>query len=136
MCRAARSLRNRTPELIHQRRLNVSIDTSNIKWIAACATGDIDEEDVIRFDHDGASYALYRIDEGFFASDGWCTHEHAHLADGFVVNGEIECPLHQGRFDIITGKPMSPPVCVHLKTHPVRVENGEVLLGVAQKDAS
>jgi 3-phenylpropionate/trans-cinnamate dioxygenase ferredoxin subunit len=47
-----------------------------------------------------------------------------------VLNREIECPLHQGRFDIPTGKPKSPPVCVHLKTYPVRIERGEVLLGV------
>ena len=114
----------------------MAIETSSLKWIVACATDDIDEEDVIRFDHEGASYAVYRIDGGFFASDGWCTHERAHLADGFVVNREIECPLHQGRFDIPSGKPKSPPVCVQLKTHPVRVENGQVLLGVPGQDAS
>lgn len=112
----------------------MSVETNNIKWVVACATGDIDEEDVIRFDHEGASYAVYRIDEGFFASDGWCTHEGAHLADGFVVNGEIECPRHQGRFDIPSGTPKSPPVCVQLTTYPVRVENGEVLLGVPAQD--
>jgi 3-phenylpropionate/trans-cinnamate dioxygenase ferredoxin subunit len=108
----------------------VTVETNNLKWVVACATGDIDEEDVIRFDHAGASYAVYRIAEGFFASDGWCTHEQAHLADGFVVNGEIECPLHQGRFDIISGKPLSPPVCVKLKTYPVRVDGHSVLIGL------
>lgn len=108
----------------------MGVETNDIEWVVACATGDIDEEDVIRFDHAGASYAVYRIAEGFFASDGWCTHERAHLADGFVLAREIECPLHQGRFDIPSGKPKSPPVCVHLKTYPVRVEGGEVLLGV------
>ncbi|SOE94785.1 3-phenylpropionate/trans-cinnamate dioxygenase ferredoxin subunit [Burkholderia sp. D7] len=108
----------------------MAVETNDIEWVAACAASEIAEEDVIRFDHAGASYAVYRIAEGFFASDGWCTHERAHLADGFVLNREIECPLHQGRFDIPTGKPKSPPVCVHLKTYPVRIEGGEVLLGV------
>jgi 3-phenylpropionate/trans-cinnamate dioxygenase ferredoxin subunit len=114
----------------------MSVETKTVNWVAACATGDIDEEDVIRFDHAGASYAVYRISDGFYASDGWCTHEQAHLADGFVVDREIECPLHQGRFDIPSGKAMSPPVCVHLKTYPVRVEDGLVLLGVPAQEAS
>ncbi|MBN3755667.1 Rieske 2Fe-2S domain-containing protein [Paraburkholderia sp. Tr-20389] len=115
----------------------MSVETNaKIHWIAACAPDDIDEEDVMRFDHDGASYAVYRIADGYYASEGWCTHEKAHLADGFVVNREIECPLHQGRFDIPSGKAKSAPVCVHLKTYPVRVENGEVLLGLPVQDAS
>jgi MocE subfamily Rieske [2Fe-2S] domain protein len=108
----------------------VAVDTGNTKWVVACATDDIDEEDVLRFDHEGASYAVYRLAKGFHASDGWCTHEQAHLADGFVVNGEIECPLHQGRFDIVSGKPLSPPVCVKLQTYPVRVDGHNVLIGL------
>ncbi|MGA7776258.1 MAG: non-heme iron oxygenase ferredoxin subunit [Paraburkholderia sp.] len=108
----------------------MTVDTDNTKWVVACATDDIDEEDVLRFDHEGASFAVYRLEKGFHASDGWCTHEQAHLADGFVVNGEIECPLHQGRFDIVSGKPLSPPVCVKLKTYPVRVDGHSVLIGL------
>jgi 3-phenylpropionate/trans-cinnamate dioxygenase ferredoxin component len=129
-------VKSQPEENIRETETVMAIETSSLKWVVACATDDIDEEDVIRFDHDGASYAVYRIDGGYFASDGWCTHEHAHLADGFVVNREIECPLHQGRFDIVSGKPKSPPVCVQLKTHPVRVENGQVLLGIPAEDAS
>ncbi len=108
----------------------MAADTDNTTWVVACAVDDIDEEDVLRFDHEGASYAVYRLAKGFHASDGWCTHEQAHLADGFVVNGEIECPLHQGRFDIVSGKPLSPPVCVKLKTYPVRVDGRSVLIGL------
>ena len=78
-------------------------EIAHMKWVVACAVDDIEEEDVIRFDHGGATYAIYRLEKGFHASDGFCTHEQAHLADGFVVNGEIECPLHQGRFDIASG---------------------------------
>jgi 3-phenylpropionate/trans-cinnamate dioxygenase ferredoxin subunit len=112
----------------------VDFEADNIKWVVACAVDDIDEEDVMRFDHAGASYAIYRLAEGFYASDGWCTHEHAHLADGFVMDCEIECPLHQGRFDIQTGKPKSPPVCVQLRTYPARVEEGQVWLGLPVQD--
>lgn len=111
----------------------MSVQTENVKWVSACGVDDIDEEDVLRFDHAGATFAIYRIESGYFASDGWCTHERAHLADGFVIGGEIECPLHQGRFEIATGKPKSPPVCVHLKTYPVKVEGDRVLLALPEQ---
>ena len=45
-------------------------------WVEACDADDIDEEDVIRFDHGGRSFAIYRSpDDRFFATDGFCTHE-------------------------------------------------------------
>ena len=104
--------------------------TQTVVWIVACNADDIEEEDVLRFDRGEKSYAIYRIEQGFFASDGHCTHEDAHLADGFVLGDQIECPRHQGRFHVPTGKAVRAPVCNHLKTHPIRVEGGQVFVGV------
>jgi len=98
------------------------------EWIRVCAIDEIDEEDLIRFDHEGHSYAVYNTEKGFFATDGHCTHEEQHLEDGIVIGTVIECPLHQGRFDVTTGKALSAPVCVDLKTYPVKVEDGDVLI--------
>lgn len=72
-------------------------------WIEACEAGDIDEEDVIRFDHAGRTFAIYRSPEDdYFATDGLCTHEKVHLADGLVMDDIIECPKHNGRFNYKT----------------------------------
>ena len=101
-----------------------------LDWHVVGVVDDIDEEDVMRFDHGGETYAVYRIDEGFFASAGMCTHEAAHLADGFVIGDIIECPMHQGRFHIPSGKAKGAPVSVDLKTHPVKVEDGKILIGL------
>lgn len=101
------------------------------EWIEACATDDIDEEDLIRFDHGGRTYAIYRSpDDEFFCTDGLCTHEQVHLADGLVLGHLIECPKHNGQFDYRTGKAMRAPVCVDLKTHRTKVENGRVFIEV------
>jgi 3-phenylpropionate/trans-cinnamate dioxygenase ferredoxin subunit len=98
-------------------------------WVDACAADDIDEEDVIRFDRDGRTYAIYRTDDDrYFATDGLCTHEKVHLADGLVMGTIIECPKHNGRFDIRTGAAKGAPVCVDLKTYPAKVEGGRVFL--------
>jgi 3-phenylpropionate/trans-cinnamate dioxygenase ferredoxin subunit len=43
----------------------------------------------------------------------------------------IECPKHNATFDYRTGQAKRAPACVNLRTYPVRVENGRVLVGVA-----
>jgi 3-phenylpropionate/trans-cinnamate dioxygenase ferredoxin component len=101
------------------------------QWIKACAVGDIDLEDVKRFDHAGRTFAIYRSDDDrYFASDGLCTHEKVHLADGLVYDGIIECPMHNGRFDYRTGAAKGAPVCVNLVTYPVRLEAGAVMIDI------
>ena len=45
-----------------------------------------------------------------------------HLADGLVMDDIIECPKHNGRFNYKTGEAKGAPVCVNLKTYPVKVE--------------
>ncbi|WP_298612911.1 MocE family 2Fe-2S type ferredoxin [uncultured Thiothrix sp.] len=98
-------------------------------WIEVCAADEIDEEDVVRFDHGGQTFAIYRSPEDkYFATDGLCTHEKIHLADGLVMNDIIECPKHNGRFNYKTGAALGAPVCVNLKTYPVKVENATVYI--------
>jgi len=97
------------------------------QWIAACDVEDIDPEDVLRFDHGTRSFAIYRDPAGaFFATDGRCTHEAVHLADGLVMGDQIECPKHNGRFNYKTGAALRAPVCVNLTTYRVRVSGAVV----------
>ena len=111
-------------------------DTTTGAWIEACAKDDIEPEDVIRFDHDGRTYAIYRSpDDQFYATDGICTHEHAHLSDGLVMDEIIECPKHNGRFDYRTGEAKGAPVCINLKTFPVRLD-GERRVGAGVSGSS
>lgn len=102
----------------------------NDSWQRVGPADDIDEEDVARFDYDGRTFCIYNTDKGFFATDGHCTHEEQHLSEGLVVDNVIECPLHQGRFHIPTGKALSPPVCIDLKTYPVKIEDGIVFVQI------
>lgn len=74
-------------------------------WIDACRVDEIDREDVMRLDHDGRSFAVYRAVDGlFYCTDGMCTHEHVRLADDLLMDFEIECPRHNGLFDYGTGR--------------------------------
>jgi 3-phenylpropionate/trans-cinnamate dioxygenase ferredoxin subunit len=101
------------------------------KWVDAGAADAVDEEDVMQFNHGGNLYAIYRSPEDeYFATDGLCTHEQVELADGLVMGDIIECPMHNGRFNYKTGEAKGAPVCVNLKTYPVKIEAGRVLINL------
>ena len=107
----------------------------DVEWVDACAVDDVEADDVARFDRGEATYAIYRTeDERWFATDGLCTHQRVHLADGLLVDGVIECPKHNGRFDVTTGAALCAPVRVDLVTYPVRVEGDRVWLGLPRAD--
>ena len=100
-------------------------------WIEIGPISLLKKEDVIRFDHAGKTYAIYRTAHNtFHATDGICTHSNAHLADGLVKGTLIECPKHNGRFDIRDGSPQRRPACVALKTYDVREHNGQLQFNV------
>lgn len=101
-------------------------------WVPVDAAGQLQPGDVVRFDHEGRTFAIYRDEAGrLAATDGLCTHARVHLADGFVFGTEIECPKHNGRFDVHTGAAKGAPACVDLAVHPVRTtESGMVELFV------
>jgi len=99
-------------------------------WIRVCAVDDVSDEDVIPFDHGDETFATYRKNNEFFATEGLCTHEGVPLADGLVMDYVIECPKHNGRFDYRTGAAKGAPVCIDLKTYPTKIENGDVFIKI------
>jgi MocE subfamily Rieske [2Fe-2S] domain protein len=100
-------------------------------WIAVCDLDALVPGDVLRFEHAGQTYAIYRTQIGqLFASDGFCTHGRAPLADGFLQGTCIECPKHNGRFDIRDGSVRRPPPRRPLKMYEVREKGGKVLVRI------
>jgi len=98
-------------------------------WTDVCAADDIDEDDQIRFDQGDRTYAIYRTeDDAYYATDGLCTHEKVHLADGLLMGTTIECPMHNGRFDITNGAALRAPVCEDLATYKVEIREGRVMV--------
>ncbi len=102
----------------------------SIIWTDAAAHDDVPEDDVIGVDVGGRDIALYKVGDDVFATDNVCTHGHARLCDGFLEGHEIECPLHQGRFDIRTGQATCEPAEQPITVYRVKVEDGRVLVGL------
>ena len=100
-------------------------------WVEVGDLGMLVPGDALRFEHAGKSYAIYRTQIGqLFASDSFCTHGRAQLTDDFLQGTCIECPKHNGRFDIRDGSVRRPPPRVAVKTYEVREKGGRVLLKV------
>jgi Na+-transporting NADH:ubiquinone oxidoreductase subunit F len=106
-------------------------NSSNQKdgWIAVCAAEELREGDVLRFDVNNNTYAIYHTQNNqFYATDGICTHGNTHLSDGLVIGDVIECPKHNGRFSIVDGSVKRPPVCAALKTYEIKVKDSMLWL--------
>ncbi|MGI4718176.1 MAG: non-heme iron oxygenase ferredoxin subunit [Janthinobacterium lividum] len=100
-------------------------------WMDVVALDDVPEDDVLGVDAAGKDLALYSVEGQVYATDNICSHGHARLCDGFLEGFEIECPLHQGKFDIRDGRPTCEPVTVPVRTYPVRIEGGRVFVDLA-----
>ncbi len=74
--------------------------------------------------------AIFNLDGTFYATDDICTHAFASLAEGYIEDGCVECPLHAGVFDIKTGKAQGVPVVEDIKTFPVRIEGENIYVEV------
>ena len=87
---------------------------------------------VRRVDAGVRTFALCRTADGeHVLLDGLCTHGRAHLADGVIVGDAIECPKHNGRFDLRTGEPVRRPVTVAVRRYDVRVRDGRLQADVS-----
>ena len=95
-------------------------------WVKAADRADLAEGDVKGVVIAGKEIALYDLDGMLYATDDICTHAYARLSDGWLDRGEIECPLHAGRFDVKSGKATAPPCTDDLKTYPIRLVGDEI----------
>ncbi|MDE1949193.1 MAG: non-heme iron oxygenase ferredoxin subunit [Burkholderiales bacterium] len=101
---------------------------STTNWVDALSADELPADDVIGVDVAGRDIAIYAVGAAIYATDNLCTHGRARLCDGFLDGHEIECPLHQGKFDVRDGKPSCAPVTEALRSYPVKIEGGRVWL--------
>jgi len=95
-------------------------------WHDAAASADIAEDEALGVTLLGVPIALFRLAGEVFALHDQCPHGQALLSEGFVENGCVECPLHQGMVDIRSGAPRSPPIIDPVRAYPTRIVDGRV----------
>ncbi|WP_181795182.1 non-heme iron oxygenase ferredoxin subunit [Streptomyces sp. WELS2] len=96
------------------------------------ADGDLEDGDAFLLPADafgGAdSIAVFKDEGQYHALDDTCPHANASLSEGWVEDGEVECPLHGGRFCLRTGEATAMPATGTARTYPVEVRDGRVWL--------
>lgn len=104
---------------------------STPEWVDALSADDLPDDDVIGIDVAGRDVAIYKVGDAVYATDNACTHGQARLCDGFLEGHEIECPLHQGRFDVRDGRPTCEPAAEAVRSYPVKLAGRRVYVQLA-----
>jgi naphthalene 1,2-dioxygenase system ferredoxin subunit len=97
-------------------------------WECVAEAGDIEEGGMLESLLGDREITLYKVEGRIYATDNLCTHGAARLSEGYLEGCEIECPLHQGRFDVRSGKALCAPADADIRCYAVKVENGDVLV--------
>jgi nitrite reductase/ring-hydroxylating ferredoxin subunit len=97
-----------------------------------CAAAEVEPDTPVRVLVDDAAYAVFSLNGQFYVTQDQCTHGPGSLADGFVMGTEIECPFHQGRFDIRTGCATAAPCTEALRTWTVHAIDGRICIDPAE----
>lgn len=100
------------------------------RWIRVASRDDVEEGGTLQVGLEGEPVCLYNLGGTFYATHDTCTHEKASLAEGFIDDDCIECPLHQALFHIPTGAVRSPPATEDVRTYPVRLVGNDVEVGL------
>ena len=91
----------------------IAVDDLETGWVTAVSLGP-------------RKLAVYDTPSGIYASLAFCNHGGADLCDGYFDGHVIECPLHQGAFDVRDGRPVAAPATRMMKTFETRVVDGMV----------
>ena len=96
-------------------------------WKKVCTKDQIADQSALKIKSDNP-IAVFRVGEEFFATDDTCTHAKFSLSEGYVEGDEVVCALHEARFCLRTGRVLSPPATVALRTYAVKVEGDDILV--------
>jgi len=100
------------------------------KFVAVASADDIRPGQTKRVVVDGHAVLLANVEGRYYAVDDMCTHEDSSLSLGCLKGELVSCTLHGSRFSVVTGRPAEEPATGPLKTWPVRLQGGEILVGI------
>ena len=102
----------------------------DVEFVSVASEDEVGNGERILLEIDGQGIALFNIAGEFYAIADVCSHDDGSVAEGELEEYEIVCPRHGAHFDLRTGKALTLPAVVDIPAYPVRVEGGEVLIGL------
>ena len=99
-------------------------------FVTVAKTSDVEPGKVRVYEVNGRRIALCNVGGTFYAIDDVCTHDGGPLDQGVLEGDQIECPRHGARFDVKTGRALTLPAVMPVRSYPVQVEGDEVRVAV------
>lgn len=100
-------------------------------WIEAANKDDVPDQGTLRVECGREAICLYNLGGEIYATQDECSHGSASLSEGFIVEDcLIECPLHQGSFNVKTGAAVAVPCKDDLRIFPVKIEGDKVFVQI------
>ena len=107
---------------------------ANIEFHSVAKTEEVTEDEPQAVSIGRMDIGIYKLDGEFYAIDDICTHAYACMTDGYIDDGQIECPLHGALFDIKTGKALTAPATIDLRSYEVKVDGDQIMVGVPKAE--
>jgi 3-phenylpropionate/trans-cinnamate dioxygenase ferredoxin component len=106
------------------------LDPDKVEYIAVGSIDELPEGERLFLEIDGDPIVIFNLAGGLFAIADLCSHDGGPLGEGELENHAVICPRHGARFDILTGKVLSMPAIVDIPAYPVRVQDGQIEIGL------
>ena len=97
-------------------------------FIKVAQVSEIKPGEMMSVEVDNEQVLLVNLDGNIHAVDDICSHAYATLSEGDLSGEEVECPLHGGSFNAITGAPINPPANESLRVFSVQIEGDDILV--------
>jgi ferredoxin-NADP reductase/nitrite reductase/ring-hydroxylating ferredoxin subunit len=103
-------------------------DQNEDDFVKVAEAKDIPTSQMKEVQFDSQDVCIANVDGKYYAIGNVCTHEGGPLADGILEGYEVECPWHQSKFDVRTGKVTSPPASESEPTYEIKVDGNSILI--------
>lgn len=107
-----------------------------LESIVVAKVSDIPVGKMKKFTLQGKEVLIANVAGNFYAVAARCTHKNGDLSTGVLEGNVVTCPNHGAKFDVTTGKVVSPPKVgpFHPKiqdgqAYQVKVENENIMVG-------
>lgn len=102
------------------------------EWLKLCDVNFVPNDEGRCVHLKNEDIAIFKVDGEFFALADACPHGEGKLSEGWVEDGEVECPLHQSRFNLATGAVQCPPARDDAKTYMIKHVGEDIMVRLGE----
>src|SRR3972149_2380297 len=98
------------------------------EFVRVAGRSDVPAGEMLIVEVGGDEIVLANVDGQVYAFGNECTHRGGPLGEGLLEGDEVECPFHQGPFNVKPGEAVQPPPTEPVATYQVKVDGSDILV--------